>query len=151
MHCVSARVNLKFVIVVECRKNSSLFLAFRVEKPDDCKAVSRTLLIYYWSSILVRCIARAFASGLYRAVGYSESALGGTKLPAWFIIERKQVFLSGLAAGASSTGKGIRTDVNSRPDADAQRPLAPGNVSRVVSRIFKRRRKSHKGSERPHR
>lgn len=75
-----------------------------------------------------------------RAVGYSESALDGTKLPAWFIIERKQVFLSGFAAGASSRGKGIRTDVNSRPDADAQRPLAPGNVPRVVSRIFKRRR-----------
>lgn len=84
---------------------------------------------------------------LYCSVEYSESALGGTKLLPDLLLSVSRFSFRGLPP-ARAAGKGSGTDVNSRPDA--QRPPVSGNVSRVVSRIFKRRRKSHKGSEYPH-
>lgn len=73
---------------------------------------------------------------LYRSVGYSESALGGTKLLPDLLLSVSRFSFRGLPP-VRAAEKGSGTDVNSRPDA--QRPLVSGNVSRVVSRIFKRR------------
>lgn len=136
------------------RNSSSLSTAERIAVCSPLSASeSRTLerqsrgplLIYYWSGILDRCIPYAFASGACIAPSDFESALGGTKLLPDLLLSVSRFSFRGLPPARA--GKGSGTDVNSRPDA--QRPPMSGNVSRVVSRIFKRRRKSHKGSEYP--
>lgn len=66
--------------------------------------------------------------------------LGGTKLSLSDLllsVSRFSFRVSPLARALEGKGSGLTLIVD--PTPNAQRPLAPGNVSRVVSRIFERR------------
>lgn len=105
--CILARGYSKFVIVVKCRKNSSLFSVFRVRKSDTRKAVSDLTDL-----LLIGCPRSMHApylriGRLYRPVGYSESARRN-KAPADLLLSISRFSFRGLPPSRMA-GKGSGT------------------------------------------